>query len=426
MIRHILAAIMFMVLMGQTAFAQDGTVRLDVGSEGTLWAGQQITLNLDLLTSGQSFSAINFTLPGVENALLLQTDSSTVKLTEQIEDQPWQGLRYPLSLYAQSAGEILIPALTVRFESTAGFGKPVQSFELTTAELVVDIEWPPGAPTDSIVISTRNLEMQYQWTLPQDPAKPGDAVRLELSRSAADISGMLLPNLPVSSPEGLAAYPEPPRITDQSDRGQLLGTRIDRVTWVIEQPGEYRLPGIRFQWWNPQSEILERREIPGQTLQVLPQAGVISDVQAGKGRAWFWIIAIAISLLIAIALTWPVIQSALTRRRADIELTEAHRYRQLCRAIRENDVVAANRALTQWLSCLRPVPSSLTSLARERCDNALLQATQKFQEALIERSSTWDGQNLLDALAAMRVKTRSRKKPSGNSLPQQLNPAHFP
>ena len=62
--------------------AQNSDVKADVAislqQDTEVWAGQQVTLNLDLKTSGLSFSNSLFNLPEVNGAFLMQTDTTTI------------------------------------------------------------------------------------------------------------------------------------------------------------------------------------------------------------------------------------------------------------------------------------------------------------------------------------------------------------
>ena len=96
MIRRTTIAVLLLLFM-PLAFADDelkANVVISIQQQGELWRGQQITLNLDLKTTGFSFSNTHFNLPEVSGAFLMQTDTTTIKLTENIDGKAWQIIRY--------------------------------------------------------------------------------------------------------------------------------------------------------------------------------------------------------------------------------------------------------------------------------------------------------------------------------------------
>ena len=81
----------FGLVFSNLVFAQDEDVKAAVSAgiqkDSEIWAGQQVTVDLDLKTSGLSFSNTHFNLPEVSNTFLMQTDTTTIKLSEKKEGQ---------------------------------------------------------------------------------------------------------------------------------------------------------------------------------------------------------------------------------------------------------------------------------------------------------------------------------------------------
>jgi len=260
------------MVLSHPAWAQDDEVRAaasaSIQEDGEIWAGQQVTVNLDLKTTGFSFSNALFNLPEVSGGFLMQTDSTTIKLSEKKDGRDWQVLRYPLALYPQKSGQLTIPPINVRFGTSAGFGKTQKDFEFETEPLEVSISLPPGVNEDEIVVTTRSFQLDHSWQPETAIAKTGDAFTLTVNRRAEGISAMLLPSLPIYRASGLAAYPQTPQVEDKTNRGDLVGERTDSVTWVVEKAGSYESPGIRFKWWDPVKKELEQQIIPGIKLEV--------------------------------------------------------------------------------------------------------------------------------------------------------------
>lgn len=269
--------------------AGEAEVAVSLATEDPPWAGQQVTVNLDLKTGDLSFANVFFDLPQVEGGFLLRTDSGTIKLSERRDGETWQVLRYPVALFPQAGGTLTVPAFEVRFDTTAGFGSDPTAHVMSTTPLEVTVRRPPGMNENALVVTTRDHELRPEWTRPTDPVEAGDAFTLTVQRRAADLSAMLLPPLPVYETEGLAAYPDAPVVRDRSNRGQLVGERTDRITWVVEQPGDYAIPAIRFQWWDPVGERLRDVTVPGQSFEAAPAPGAppvegVTGAEHAEGR----------------------------------------------------------------------------------------------------------------------------------------------
>ena len=415
------------------AAAEDDAIKaavsVSISDEGPLWTGQQVTLNLDLKSTGFSFSNIHFNLPDIDGAFLMQTDTTTIKMTERIAGETWQIVSYPLALYPQIAGVLEIPSIDVRFTSAAGFGSTPKAFELQSEPLEVPIKLPPGVKTGDLVVTTASFELDHSWRPEATTLQSGDAVTLEVSRSAGDVSAMLLPPLPVFRAEGLAAYPQAPEVTDRTDRGDLTGVRKDSIIWVIEKPGQYEIPGIRFQWWDPLKSELQQQVVPGLSLDVPAPEGqdshvepaAPSDQHSGYTKALTWLILGALLIVSA----WVLFKRKSSGTVLEDEATAFARVQKACAA---NDRAKAYAAIHAWLN-FYPSPSlamtgavTLDAFARNINDDQLAIELEKLQQAVISPASKWQGAGLNGLLKKLRQQNVRQNTVQSGSRLAPLNP----
>jgi len=295
-----------LLLTALPAGADQAAVRAGLDEDAAPWTGQQVVVNLDLETDALSFANVFFNLPEVEGAFLMRPDTSTLKLTESREGETWQVLRYPLALFPLVDGEITVPPISVRFDTTRGFGSTSETHALNTEAFTITVRRPPGLADNSLVVTSPRLEITPTWTRPSEPVQAGDAWTLEVRRRANAVSAMLLPPLPVYETDGLAAYPEAPEVNDRANRGSLVGERVDRITWIVERAGAYRIPDIRFQWWDPAAERLEDLTVTGVTFDAAAAPGQTTAAtpataagERGNVAAWLGTLLLALAAGVA-------------------------------------------------------------------------------------------------------------------------------
>ena len=413
--------------------AQENEVRADVTAsleqQDAYWVGQQLTINLDLKTTGFSFSNTHFNLPEVKNAFLMQTDTTTIKLSEQKEGQDWQIIRYPLALYPQQSGLLKIPPIDVRFSTSAGYGSTVKAFEFQTGPLELTVTLPPGVDEGEMVVSTPSFQLDHEWQGAPETAKTGDAFTLTVKRRASDISAMLMPALPVYETNGLAVYPQAPDVKDETERGSLVGERIDTNIWVAEKAGNYTIPGIRFQWWDPVQQELKQQVIPGIKLEIEPgpNDSPVADndlkTEAPSDQPLAWLM-----LLMAV-----ILSGMLWRRSAkaqDVEglIDEKTAFATLQKACKNNQADKTHSALYAWIRLCSPLtgPNSqtttLTGFARSIADKQLEKDVQHLQTMMIKNPDQWQGQSLLISLKRVRRNIHSQKTVQSKIHLAPLNP----
>ena len=381
-------------------------VEISLNDDQTHWLGQQLTVNLDLKTTGLSFSDIHFSLPEVNGAFFIQTDSSTVKFNETVAGKTWQILRYPLALYPQKSGLIRIPEISVRLASTQGFGFEKQQFDKITQILELTVQVPPGLKPGESVISTADFKLDYLWDPQIDEANIGAAFSLSVSRRADNITAMLFPPLPVYQVDGLAVYPQTPEINDRSNRGTLSGQRRDKIIWVAEAPGQYTIPDIQFQWFDPVSGHLKQQTIPGKQLNISNTRKAFSNSSADSGHRAFKYFSFLISLImLSLLLWWLRPGQRYKARQTPPEFTEPGSFKLLQKACRQNQAETTYRAFHHWLNFYADSMSQ-TALLQE---SELLNSLKQLQEAIINPAKTWQGKALLKTLDLFRNRLRQEK-----------------
>jgi hypothetical protein len=311
--------------------------------------GQERELNLELWSTGVSFGDQLFVLPEVKGGFLMQSDSSTVKLNETRGNIQWQGLRYTLLFFPQRAGRLEVPPFDVQFSARAGFGSQPSLFRRQTPGIFIDARLPPGVDSGGLLVSTGSFSMEATWT-PRVPAdgpaelKVGDYLKLEVTREAQDVPGMVFAPLPDFSIAGLAAYPDSPQVNDRINRGSLTSKRTDGVTFICQREGSYTIPEMRFQWWDPGQEVLAEKVIPALELVVtsnpayLDQPGVAGVVSQARRFVldWKYLLAAVVSLVALVYLARrarPYLDPAILKtKRAELRAFSVRLFRRVIKA----------------------------------------------------------------------------------------------
>lgn len=304
-----LICLLLIPVLAQGADAVDGEVRFSAAETGPAWVGHKVELYLELWSDGLSFGDQLFQVPEVPGGYLLQADASTLNLTESRAGESWQGLRYTFLFYPQRAGRVVVPPFEVSFTARAGFGSEPVPFALDTPPLTIDAQLPDGGRADALMVTTSSFTLDSSWNreLPDDgplSLQTGDALTLEVRRRARDLPAMVFEPLPLPSIEGVGVYPAAGEVNDRVNRGELTGERTDRITFICEQAGRYRIPDWRFQWWDPERETLVEEIVAGPTLDVTlnPAFGSTAttpDRPSGAGIPWRGVLMVLAVLALA-------------------------------------------------------------------------------------------------------------------------------
>ena len=403
--------LLLMSSLSRTLFAAEvEPARLQI-KEQTWWVGQQVPFTVQLRAPGSFSGAAVFSLPEIPRVVMIKTGSPVVS-SEEIEGKTWFVQTHEFALFSQQSGTVTIPEFTVRFSHKDGFTGPVhdQSAQVPAAE--VKIERPPGSSARDFLVTTDSFKLKERWDPQPGATEQGSVFQRTITQEADQVTGMALAPPPEGVPAGVRLYLGQPTVTDKTERGAFIGTRIDTLTYQLQKAGTWTLPAIRYQWWDPEKKSFGSQTLPAVTFEVKGTAVPVTDgpVVASSKSIYIGLVILGISIAV---IFWQ-------RRRIGNGLRRIGHYwnspervaaRKLLSGCRANDPHATQSAWQIWLNC-RGADSSISP--------DLKTAVQELQSTLygVNQSADWQGAKLA---AAFRANQRADKK-SGLKKQSSLPP----
>jgi hypothetical protein len=335
---------------------ESGQLRLDSWLEpaGDVVVGQEVQLTIEVSTQRWFAGGTTIRHPDVENLVVLRRDDFANNLSRREGAITWVIQRWNLELYPQVAGRFQLPPLELELavnDASAG----VVSGSLKTAPIAFDARIPAVLEKVENWVATPTFILEHSLDRKTAGLVPGDAFNRRISLRATQLTAMMLPPVQATEFPGLPAYEDPPELRDTSNRGEASAERVQNITYVVEQAGQYTLPEQVFYWWDTANNELNSAILPELAIDAGVAAGSdtaeVSDVQRtqllqGLPRP-FWL-AIGLALTALLAIYW-------WRRRSQ-GVSESRLLRRARRALRRGDGNTAVRLLYRWLNVFRPPP----------------------------------------------------------------------
>jgi len=326
--------------------AEDIILRATVTPEEA-WVGQKVVLHVDVLARDGWAQIRKVADAEVDGAYLLRLESQGTRLGETIEGDSYTGQRYEFMLFPQRGGTLTLPSIPVDVEIRtwgAESDSRIQRLSLPLVEFVA--RTPPGAEGIRGLISTSKLTATQDWEPETESLVVGDAIRRRITLRAEDVSGMAFAPTLHNEMENLGMYPGEPTVEDNFARGDLTGTRIETVTYVVERAGDFELPSIELSWWNIDTQELQHIVLPGFTLQVTGGPAVAS--QLNERRSWSVLIVLLVVVVVLLVFAGRLLTGWTAWHQARNE-TEAAFFRRIRRSARTGDKDAVLRDTMRWL-----------------------------------------------------------------------------
>lgn len=275
----------------------------------------------------------DFRVPG---AVVLPASAFADNRSERIDGQTWTFQRWRFRLYAREPGALSLPPLRVSASVNHSSGDSVAG-ELVLETPTLDIRIPPGAPAENDWFAASDFRVEERWEGQTSSLRVGDALQRYRQFRIDDAPAMMLPERRLPGIPGLSLYPSPPDLRDRQDRGRLRGERDETLVVTFNAPGDYRIPGASWRWFDTTSGEWRLESLPDFEVTV----GTASTTEVSAGRIHrvperFKLIAGSAAMLLAILLWmgWRVLRDSAFWR-------QYQRRRDFLTALHQGDACAA-------------------------------------------------------------------------------------
>ena len=295
------------------------TISLEVNQKEQQIVGQALILAIEISTDrwfATGSKIENFTL---KNVVMQANNTTTINGSKRTNGQAWATQTHEITVYPTVSGTYQVPPINVDISVNTEHDGIVSGM-LSTQESNFNIELPQALEgiENFIVSSQVTLSVDGLFDEEKDYAI-GEAITQTITITASDTPAMMitpinlltpslvsnnelsntklpnnkLPNNKVTNDntplervlDGVSIYHKPAQVFDKSNRGTLLGTRIESFTYIFEKPGHYVIDEQVVYWWNSQTTTLERLLIPSSSWTV--SDGGLSQISSFNGLTAF-------------------------------------------------------------------------------------------------------------------------------------------
>ncbi|WP_033080190.1 BatD family protein [Colwellia psychrerythraea] len=313
------------------------TVNLQVNQKQQYIVGQAVILAVEVSTDRWFATGSKIQHFTLKNVVMQANNIITINGSKRINGKSWATQTHEITLYPTASGIYHVAPIQIDISvNTEDDG--VVTGVISTQERRFTIELPPAlAGIDNFIVSSQvTLSIDGQFDEKKDYAV-GEAITQTITITASDTPAMMIhpinliarkntelnteqnanennasqsdaSEMTTSKSEaaltdvsGLSIYHKPAQIFDKSNRGSLLGTRVESYTYIFEKSGSYKIDGQVIYWWNSQENTLERLLIPSSTWTV-SGGSFNQQVQSSLFNDFSLNVAAIITLLIIILL----------------------------------------------------------------------------------------------------------------------------
>ena len=431
-----------------TARPPDVQVRAYIEPEDGLYVGQLARLWVEVSSTAQFGDAPRYEDLKLSGAIVLMPDQFGVNFSKTERGLSYTGQRQRFVIIPQRDGTFSVPRLSVTVNLKDGTTE-LEPVRVQTEALEFAATFPPGAEELGQVLTTSNMTVEETYDRDTQGLKVGDAIVRTVRMRAEDTFALAMPVIEFAEVEGTRVYPAKPGLTDQTNRGQYSGERVESATYVFEKDGIAQLPEIKVQWWNPDSKGLEEKILPAVSLAIavnpdaakhdppLPADQSLFQLAKqitndglqwlGRNMSWLTLSAVAVYFLV---LAWRRYQPLLAQKWQDWRLrrlnSEAHYFHLFKRACKRGNDSEIAASFWRWIGryddagTVDMLVQSVATSEEQR--NLLLQLKRERYGASATEAVSVDGIALYRIVRSLRKKHKAQSIPIEPAALARLNP----
>ncbi|MEQ1956121.1 hypothetical protein [Mesorhizobium sp. CN2-181] len=365
-IRHLAAATFLLLASISVTYAADPFARATVKAQGTIYPGQQITIDVDVFVPNFFMSPPQFPLFDLPNAVVTLPDSGAENLNETVDGESFAGVSRSYLVTPQAAGDYVLPQAEITFTYAAVPGQASPG-KVTLPPTKFTVTAQPGVEAGGAFVTAARVGVEQALDRDTQTIKAGDSLVRTVTVTADGMQAMLIPEPSFDAPDDVRIYRHDPKVEDQrTARGEfVVGRRTDTVTYLFEKAGSYTLPAVEVHWFDPKSGKDETASAPAVAVTVseaaasesviAPPAPVETPRSAWAGIDWRWWLPVAgVAMAALLGAGWfllsglPRIQTHLQARQAKRENSEPAYFRRFEQGCRNGNRRTAYILLDAW------------------------------------------------------------------------------
>jgi hypothetical protein len=298
---------------GQGCFAK---VSLDRRS---VYVQQPFKVTITVLTPTWYTAPLDFDNIQIPSAFILPFDRTMPGMFD-INGKKYAGLQFYYIVFPYKAGSFTIPSLDIIAQTPAEGSSESRKVRIKTPAEHFTVKAIPENAGGKNWFVAKNVFVHETWSKPLKNLKVGDIVERTITIDAKGTLPQFIPQLPKDSLAFASTYLQDAELKDERDDYDANGRLTQSVIYLLEKEGDFTIPAVAVQWWNPNNSKLYSKHAFAGNIHVKPNPNLgmlaslkdsLAEKQAATAPApvskklrtifgipWYW------ALLIVVAGIW--------------------------------------------------------------------------------------------------------------------------
>jgi len=246
----------------------------------TVYTQQPFKVTINVLTATWYTAPLEFDNFQIPNAFIMPFDK-TVPGMFTINGKQYAGLTFYYIVFPYKEGHYTLPSINIVATTPPVGGYKAQRVNVKMQALSYIVKpVPKNFSSDSWFVA-KDVSIEQKWSRSLSKLKVGDVITRTIILNAKGTLPQFIPELKMDSLSWSSVYPQPATLTDTRDEYDANGQRVQSVTYLLEQEGDFTFPPASVEWFNPINSRVYKRNTPLVKIHVAanPNLGILKTAK---------------------------------------------------------------------------------------------------------------------------------------------------
>jgi hypothetical protein len=242
------------------------------------YINQQMLYTVKLYHRAQLLNA-DYQPPQLEDALIIPLSHSPQYQTTH------QGQRYAVeeqhyAIFPQKSGQQTL--MGPSFQAVIYNGRP-QRVRTSGKSIELKVKPVPSSYTATHWLPAKDIALTERYEHAASTLDEGSTIVRTITLKGTAIPAELLPTLSTKPQRAFSVYPEKPILNNTIEGHDVVGEKILKINYLLNQSGTITLPPYALTWFNTQTGKEQITSLPARTLHIVAKAAPVSPQQPAIG-----------------------------------------------------------------------------------------------------------------------------------------------
>lgn len=249
-------------------------------STNEVYVKQPVRVTISVHSSTWFADALDFGNLNVENSFIIPF-TRTVSSIQYFNDKKYATLTFYYIVFPYAEGDIEIPALNIIASIPPEGDYKGQAVTIRTKARKIKVKPIPKSANQDNWLVADNAMVWEDWSKSLDNVKVGDVIERKVFVRAFGTLPSFIPDVELLPTDFASQYPKDPLYIDQRTDNEVIGKREQTILYLFESEGEFTIPAIEINWWNPWAKKLYSRKTKDISITVKPNPnlGILSSIK---------------------------------------------------------------------------------------------------------------------------------------------------